>query len=382
MASALAAGKVLHLDQAQLRGAIGIAAAAAGGLRRNFGVMAKAFQAGNAASQGVQAAMLAATGFTGDPDILEAPLGLFQALQIDQAHAEQTLAKLGVKWELLASLKIKRFPACTPAHQPVQAALQLRRDHGFAPDDVEAIEADLHDQVSLIRLDPADEVAAGFSLPFLLAVALVDGELTLAQVSDGRIHDPKVRQLMSRVHRAGSSTATGAEDAPEQVTIRLRDGRTLTAEAARVDRLDHPTQVEAKFRDCAARTLAPAQIDRLHAAVMSIEHLPNISELSPSSPPSTASSSNPTMPSCSTTPGPSISASCRTTPRPSPKASSSCSTTSPSSGPPKPPPPSPKPSSNPPSPSKRSASASSLCHSERSEESVRPLRLTPASTFA
>jgi 2-methylcitrate dehydratase PrpD len=269
--SALTAGKLLGLSIDQLRGAMGLAAATSGGLRRNFGTMAKAYQAGHGASQGVHAALLAADGFDGDPDILEAPLGLLGALEAEES--DRILGQLGSQWELLASLRIKRYAACTPAHQPVAIALRLQREHGFAADDVEAIEADLHDTYSLIRLDPRDEIAGGFSLPFLLAVSLIDGELGLDQVRDERIHDPRVRGLMARVGRVAAPTE------PESLTIRLRDGRTFSGEAGRPPRLESAAEVQAKFEATATRVLTASRAQRLIEAVGRLETLTSVGEL-------------------------------------------------------------------------------------------------------
>ncbi|HLG69360.1 MAG TPA: MmgE/PrpD family protein, partial [Chloroflexota bacterium] len=276
VASAVAAGKVLGLDQSRLQTAVGLAVTTAGGVRQNFGTMAKALQAGNAASQGVQSAQLALAGFGADPDTLEAPLGLLAALGIPEDATAQAIGKLGSRWELLADLKVKRFPACTPAHQPVQVALQLQREHGFRPEDVQTIEAQLHDKLSLIRLDPPDHIAAGFSLPFLVAVALVDGELTLDQVTEERIHQPLVRELMSRVRRAST---TSREGGPEQLTIHLKDGGVLTGTAESVDRLDSAAEIEAKFRSNAARAVRPPQVEAILEAAMRLQTLPDITQL-------------------------------------------------------------------------------------------------------
>lgn len=284
IASALVAGKLLGLDLDALCGAAGTAAAGAGGIRRNFGTMAKAYQAGNAASHGVHAALLAADDFVGDPEILEAPLGLCGALGVPLENVEQALAKLGSQLELLASLRIKRFPACTPAHQPVQIALQLRREHDFAVDDVEVIEADLH-TFSLLRLDPRDEVAAGFSAPFLIAVALIDGELGLDQLREERVRDPRVRALMACVRPAGDSFPAGGDEREETITLRLRDGRTLIGRSSRVARMDTASEIDEKFRLCAGRSLTIEQAEMLRAAIMSMEEAPRIGDLLPAAVP-------------------------------------------------------------------------------------------------
>ena len=248
-------------------------------VRRNFGTMAKQYQAGNGASQGVQAALLAQRGFGGDPAILEAPLALFEALGVDAGEsASRALRKLGNQYELLASLRIKRFPACTPAHAPVQALLDAKRRHGFEPQDVEAIEADLH-TFSLLRLDPPDEVAPGFSLPYLLSAALVYGDLTLEQLSPERVHDARIRAVMARVRGVSDSRPTGREESAETVTIRLRDGRVVTGRATRVDRLDTPEEILAKFRACADLVLPTPQARRLEETLLKIEEHATVAEI-------------------------------------------------------------------------------------------------------
>lgn len=276
--SALAAGRILGLDETRLRHALGIAAATSGGVRRNFGTMAKAFQAGNAACQGVQAAMLAAEAFTADPEILEAPLGLFEALGASSHSVEHALGKLGTTFELLASLRIKRFPACTPAHRPVQALLALRREHGFAPDNVECIEADLH-TFSLLRLDPRDPVEAGFSLPFLAATAIVDGDVSLAQLDEAHLAEPRVRAVMARVRPLADSTPSGSDEELEVVRVHLRDGTVLEREVSRVDRLETGQEIHDKWFACATRVLPAEQAERVYDHAMRLEELATLQPL-------------------------------------------------------------------------------------------------------
>jgi 2-methylcitrate dehydratase PrpD len=279
IASALAAGLILDLDETPLRHAVGIAAATSGGVRRNFGTMAKAFQAGNAACQGVQAALLAEQGFTADPDILEAPLGLFGALgTAGDEGIENALAKLGSTFELLSSLRIKRFPACTPAHRPVQALLALRREHAFAAEDIACIEADLH-TFSLLRLDPHDPVEAGFSLPFLAAAAVVDGDLSLTQLDEAHLVDPRIRALMARVRPLADSTPSGRDEEAEVVRVHLHDGTTLEREMSRVDRLESRAEIQEKFVTCAARVLPSGQADRVYEHALRLDELATLEPL-------------------------------------------------------------------------------------------------------
>src|SRR5262249_15017817 len=80
IAAAMTACRLLRLDRKMTATAIGIATASSGGFRRNMGTMAKALHSGNAARAGIEAATLAHIGFTGDPEIIEAPLGFLQAV--------------------------------------------------------------------------------------------------------------------------------------------------------------------------------------------------------------------------------------------------------------------------------------------------------------
>ena len=276
IAAAATAARLLNLDSGAIATAIGIAASSAGGLRRNQGTMTKALHAGNAAMDGVQAALLAQRGFSGDQEILEAPLGFFTALCLPgEADLEPLTDRLGKPFDLEEATEIKPFPACSPSHKPLQGLLALHSADPFDPGEVEAIEVDLH-TFSLFRLDPQEAVATGFSLPYLLAVALVDGAVGIDQVGEGRLHDPQVRSLMARVKH---NPASAPENGPERVTVRLRGGRSLEVQVPRVHNLVTTEDIEAKYRDCAGRVLGPAEVERLHTLVMRLDRLADIRKL-------------------------------------------------------------------------------------------------------
>lgn len=78
LGAAAACAKLLHLDVQHTQTTLGIAASTAAGLRQNFGTMTKPFHPGQAAMNGVTAALLAQLGWTADSHILEAPYGFCQ----------------------------------------------------------------------------------------------------------------------------------------------------------------------------------------------------------------------------------------------------------------------------------------------------------------
>jgi 2-methylcitrate dehydratase PrpD len=264
IAAAISAGVVLGLTVEQTRHAIGIAASSASGLRRNQGTMTKALQAGNAARDGVHAALLAARGFTADVDILEAKLGLVNAICLRGETDWSALSHLGAPYDLAGTLSIKRFPACSPSHKPVAAMLRLRAANEFDVDDIVSIEADLH-TFSLFRTDPREAIATGYSLPYLLCVALLDGLVGLEQAGESRMEDSAVRRLMAKVRHDPDAAVAGY---PERVTVQLKDGRMLTAQQDGKPDLQDQDEVVQKFRTCARRLLDDNQSDRLTDAVM------------------------------------------------------------------------------------------------------------------
>ena len=101
-AAAATAAKMLGLDGEQARHALGIAGSQAAGLMAaQEGAMAKRLHCGRAAQSGVYAALLAARGFTGIPNVLEAPYGGFLSSYTDASQPQNLIDGLGQRWRIL-----------------------------------------------------------------------------------------------------------------------------------------------------------------------------------------------------------------------------------------------------------------------------------------
>ena len=249
IASAVAAAMLLELGVERTASAIGIAAANAGGVRRNQGTMAKALSAGGA-HDGVRAAFLAQAGFTGDREVLEAPLGLFAALcQPDELDLTPLTNRLGAPFTVEEGTDIKPYPACTPSHAAIAAVLELRSQYGFSSVDIVSIETDLKTW-SMFRVAPRDDCEAGFCVPYLLAVAVVAGRVGIEQLSERYRRDREVTDLMARVREPADH---------DGLVIRLTDGRLLhrpllSSVIGSAPTLTGASIVE-KFRDCVTPSL-------------------------------------------------------------------------------------------------------------------------------
>jgi len=279
LAAAAAAGKVLQLNAKQMATAFGIAVAGAGGVRRNFGTMAKALQTGNAARNGVTAALLAQKGFTADQTILEAPMGFASALCLEGECDWDALTKdLGKYFHMEKMPPIKRFPTCTPAHRPIEGLLALRQQHGFRVDDVESVESDFH-QRSLARTDPREAIAGPNSMPFILAVALLDGKVTLAQFTDENMHDPRVRAAMAKIRHRANQRQPGQAEPPDRITVTLKNGAVHNIEVAERTTYTNSSDIQAKFLSCATLALSRARADQLAGLVDRLENVDDVGAL-------------------------------------------------------------------------------------------------------
>lgn len=272
IASAIAAARLLRLDRRQTAMAIGIATCGAGGFRRNMGTMAKPLHSGNGARNGIEAALLASRGFTADPEILEAPLGFLAALCNPDERDEAAIGeRLGRGYVLEGPPRIKPFPSCTRAHKGIDAALAIRAQASFAPEEVESIEADFQ-LFSLLRPEAPDEDAAGFSNPFLISAALVYGAVGLDQISAEALADRRVRALMARARHVDTH-------GKEKVTVRLRDGRVLSQEIDKHRHLADKKEIEAKYAACAGRALPPEAAADVGTMIAGLEELPDLDAL-------------------------------------------------------------------------------------------------------
>jgi len=231
--AAAACARVLRLDAAQTAGALGLAGTQAAGLWEILPAtpLAKNLHPAKAAHSGLLAAFLADKGISGPASIFEGDRGFFAAMVPAQVDEARCLDGLGTQW-LVLDATFKAYPVCGHAMTPIEAALEL---HGRAPTaDLVSVQVRAHPlslQIAGER-NPANEAQAKFSIPYCVAVALMKGRVGLEEFSPQMIHDPALRDLVSRIELvADDGLAKVAGKRPARVTVRLRTGETLAAQA-------------------------------------------------------------------------------------------------------------------------------------------------------
>ena len=277
-----ACAKLLEMPVDQTCHALGVAVSMAGGVEANFGTMTKPLHVGHAARNGVLAARLAASGFTANPEAIEADVGFYDAYYRFIPGGDSPLDSLGRSWELVDSgLRIKAYPCGGLAHTAIDAALSLRAAHftsGIRADVIESIDVEVTQRIldRIVFGIPRTELEGKFSMPYLIGRALVSGRVGLDAFTDEAIQDRTVVAVAEKVQmRLGADLKSSKAGRPARVTVLLRDGRTLSqqVDAAKGGDVVPMTtdEIRAKFHECAGQAITPASADLLLDAIGRLE---------------------------------------------------------------------------------------------------------------
>jgi len=264
LGAAMAVGKILGLKEESLARALGIAASMASGLRENFGTMTKPLHAGRAAENGVTAALLADMGFTSAHNILEAKRGFFNAMAGGYDEAKIT-GRLGRPYFMQEpGISIKPYPSGSLSHPAQDLILELVKKHDLHADNIETIEVGTNSNVpnALIYPMPKTSLEGKFSIPFCMAIGVLERKAGIAQFTDRKVREAKVVELMKRVtlYVDQELEALGYDQVRSRIRIKLKGGKTIEGRADVAK--GHPLKpmswgdIGEKFRDCASLVLS------------------------------------------------------------------------------------------------------------------------------
>ena len=287
LGAAMAVGKILGLKEELLIRALGIAASMASGLRENFGTMTKPLHAGRAAENGVTAALLARAGFTAAANILEARRGFFNAMAGGCDESKIT-GRLGSPYFMKEpGISIKPYPSGSLSHPAQDLILDLVKQHDLGADDIDHIDVGTNSNVpnALIYPMPTTALEGKFSIPFCMAIAVLERKAGIAQFQDRKVRDKKVVALMKRVtlYVDDELEKLGYDQVRSRIRIRLKNGQAIEGryDVAR----GHPekplswAELGDKFRDCASLVLANKSAEETIRLVGRLDELRSLSPL-------------------------------------------------------------------------------------------------------
>ncbi len=286
--AAAAAARLLGLTGDKLAHAIGIAASLAAGIRVNFGTMTKPLHVGRAAENGITAALLAARGFTADPESLDGRWGFMQVQ--GGGVTESKLAQgFGKSWSIVdPGISIKPYPSGIVTHQAMDAMLKLVTENNVAPQTIERI--DFHAGSNIlnpIRYPIArNHLQAKVSMAALLAMIALRRRSGRLEFTDDFIQSPAMQDMQQRIktHLDPKIEAQGMDIIRSRIEVTRKDGSKLIESAGEHYRggPDNPMtdgDLEAKVAACTDGILDAARRDKLIAATWHVETLPNAARL-------------------------------------------------------------------------------------------------------
>jgi len=215
--AALAAGRLLQLDEDRMLQAIGLVSTRASGLKSQFGTMGKPMNAGLAAANGIEAALLAAKGFVSTPDGLDGPQG-FGATHHGESKTD-AIDGFGRTW-LFPSVQHKFHACCHGLHAMLEALSKLR----VAAPDIESVEIASHPRwMTVCNIPaPATGLEAKFSFAMTAALALSGRDTArLDSFSDELCADPAIVALRNRVTVEADSDL---EETQAKVRVTAKNG--------------------------------------------------------------------------------------------------------------------------------------------------------------
>ncbi len=275
----VAASHLLKLDAAALANAIGIATSRCGSLTSNTGTMTKSTHCGYAASLGLESALLAAHGFTGDQEAFDSNSG-YAATFLPPQFDPDMLRCFGAPFRLVdPGFTLKIFPCKFTTHYGITAALAAR---GRIPsvDAVRAVRMLAPVVPTGDRPHPKTGLEGKFSVQYTLAAALIDGAVTLASFTDARLHRREMQALLGKIAVTMTPDITTQYNAGRYVDleIELADGAIVRERCERprgswgaepISDAEHIVKV----RDCLAGSLAPSAMDECLELGSRFEHL-------------------------------------------------------------------------------------------------------------
>jgi 2-methylcitrate dehydratase len=283
--TAVGACRVMGLSEEQTTHAIAMATASNVSLkvaRDGQLSMWKAGSAANAAKGGVFCARLAALGMTGPGEVFMASGGLTGVL-----GEMPEMPQFGGRDQAFHTDRssIKAFPAQYNAQAAIWAALALRDSlDGRSPDEIVVTSYGhaVRSSADPTKWDVRDRETADHSIPYLVAVALADGEVTPAQFTDQRIADPAIQALLPRISVREDESMTkafpGALSAHISAVVGGQKFEALVPNAKGHEMNPmSDAEIETKFKSLARGVLPTARVDSVLSRLWAFEEEPSVS---------------------------------------------------------------------------------------------------------
>jgi aconitate decarboxylase len=283
-AAGAAAAKMLQLNSSKTLHALGIAGTQAAGLMAaQHASMVKRMHPGRSAQAGVYGALLAAKGFTGIEDILEAPYGGFCSTFCDNPNLSHLTQDLGKRFETL-NVGCKPYPCCGSNHTSIDALKKILSNHPeVSAENVDKIRIRTTRATKLHvgwPYKPNSMTTAQMNLPFCVAVLLHDRDFFVDQITEKSIRSDAVLNTANKIEVVEDPEFESLGDEGRHgvnLEVHLQNGTRYSEQILHAKGSDqHPMskdEILQKFRLLASRVISRPGLEKLEDTLLHLEKL-------------------------------------------------------------------------------------------------------------
>jgi 2-methylcitrate dehydratase PrpD len=289
LGAAAMAARIMRLGKDKMLDALGIAYHQCAGNMQciHDGALTKRMGPGFASRGGITAALMAEKGITGAKNCLEGKAGLYNVYHGGDYNVKVLEAGLGKRFEA-EHISFKAYPNCGHTHAGIDAVLSLRAKHGIDVDQVQSIHFYGGGAAyglcvpEDVKRNPANIVDAQFSVPWAIAVALVNGRVTPGDFTEAAIKNESILEVSRKVvgHLDPGLSRHGV--GPAKILIKMKDGAEYSEYVefclGSVERPVTTDDCVRKFRDCYSCSVKPLSAETAEKVIDMVLHLEDVED--------------------------------------------------------------------------------------------------------
>lgn len=289
-AAACVAGRLMGVSKDVMVNALGICGSQAAGIQEFLrdGSWVKKLHPGWGAHSAIYAVNLARAGMTGPKKVLEGDFGVWKT-HCGTREGLEEFEDLGKVWHT-SEITFKRYPVCHMTHSFIDCILKARIQEQLWPEEVERIECRIEKRCYEIVCEPEEakknpktDYMMRFSLPYVVAAAMVQGRVSPWEIDMRLVGDSRIRELMSRVVCIADDSKRNLGYFPGWVKIIRKDGRELVFDQRwEMGTPQNPVDMDAvmtKFGNNLEKFYTKEQVEKLSNLLQNIEKLENMKPL-------------------------------------------------------------------------------------------------------
>lgn len=290
-AATCTAGRLLNVSRDTLLNTLGLCGSQAASLQEflHDGAWVKKMHPGWGAHSAIYSLLMAERGFTGPQKVFEGEFGLWRTHLGFVEGLFEAFSDLGKVWRT-PEITFKLYQCCHFLQSFIECILKIKTQNNFSPDDIERIECRVGQRGKMIVCEPEEEkkrptteYGMSFSLPFIIAMTILEGKISPAEINVSQMKRPEVIALIDKVYYVVDESVPTPGHLSGWVKVYLQNGQEFTHyqkfERGSKENPININDVMEKFRQCAEIGLSKERTDELLIKINNFANLSGIDEI-------------------------------------------------------------------------------------------------------